>query len=132
MVQVMWYNNQKVNIMSEPQKNTKKYLIVLILRILESKTDAEHPITQTQIANEISEIYPCDRKTVGRNIQFLQKLKYPIVKTSNGFYMDNMVFSVSDMEFVEQAVLGSELKSDEEKAELLKKLKSLMTHKYKI
>lgn len=118
--------------MSEPQKNTKKYLIVLILRILESKTDAEHPITQTQIANEISEIYPCDRKTVGRNIQFLQKLKYPIVKTSNGFYMDNMVFSVSDMEFVEQAVLGSELKSDEEKAELLKKLKSLMTHKYKI
>jgi len=118
--------------MSEPQKNTKKYLIVLILRILESKTDAEHPITQTQIAKEISEIYPCDRKTVGRNIQFLQKLNYPIVKTSKGFYMDNMVFSVSDMQFVEQAVLASKLKSDEEKAELLKKLLSLMTHKYKI
>ena len=118
--------------MSEPQKNTKKYLIVLILRILESKTDAEHPITQTQIAKEISEIYPCDRKTVGRNIQFLQKLNYPIVKTTKGFYMDNMVFSVSDMQFVEQAVLASKLKSDEEKAELLKKLLSLMTHKYKI
>ena len=118
--------------MSEPQKNTKKYLIVLILRILESKTDVEHPITQTQIAKEISEIYPCDRKTVGRNIQFLQKLNYPIVKTTKGFYMDNMVFSVSDMQFVEQAVLASKLKSDEEKAELLKKLLSLMTHKYKI
>ena len=118
--------------MSEPQKNTKKYLIVLVLRILESKTDVEHPITQTQIAKEISEIYPCDRKTVGRNIQFLQKLNYPIVKTSKGFYMDNMVFSVSDMQFVEQAVLASKLKSDEEKAELLKKLLSLMTHKYKI
>lgn len=118
--------------MSEPQKNTKKYLIVLVLRILESKTDVEHPITQTQIAKEISEIYPCDRKTVGRNIQFLQKLNYPIVKTTKGFYMDNMVFSVSDMQFVEQAVLASKLKSDEEKAELLKKLLSLMTHKYKI
>ena len=77
-------------------------------------------------------IYPCDRKTVGRNIQFLQKLNYPIVKTTKGFYMDNMVFSVSDMQFVEQAVLASKLKSDEEKAELLKKLLSLMTHKYKI
>ena len=118
--------------MSEPQKNTKKYLIVLVLRILESKTDAEHPITQTQIAKEISEIYPCDRKTVGRNIQFLQKLNYPIVKTSKGFYMDNMVFSVADMQFVEKAILTSDLKSDEEKVELLNKLMSLMTHKYRI
>ncbi len=118
--------------MNEAQKNTKKYLIVLVLRILESKTDAEHPITQTQIAREISELYPCDRKTVGRNIQFLQKLNYPIVKTSKGFYMDNMVFSVSDRQFVETAILASDLRSNEEKAELLKKLSSLMSHKYKI
>ena len=118
--------------MNEAQKNTKKYLIVLILRILESKTDIEHPITQTQIAKEISDIYPCDRKTVGRNIQFLQKLNYPIVKTSKGFYMDNMLFSVSDMQFVESAILESNLKSEEEKAEIIKKLMSLMSHKYKI
>ena len=117
--------------MDDVQKNTKKYLIVLILRILESNTDAEHPITQTQIAKDISELYPCDRKTVGRNIQFLQKLTYPIVKTSKGFYMDNMVFSVSDMQLVETAILTSNIKTDEKKAELIKKLKSLMTRKYK-
>ncbi len=117
--------------MIDAPKNTKKYLIVLVLRTLESRTDAEHPITQTQIAKDISEIYPCDRKTVGRNIQFLQKLNYPIVKTSKGFYMDNMVFSVSDMKFVEAAILTSDLKSDEEKAKLIKKLTSLMTRKYK-
>ena len=118
--------------MNDSQKNTKKYLIVLILRILESKTDDEHPITQTQIAKEISELYPCDRKTVGRNIHFLKELKYPIVKTSKGFYMDNMLFSVSDVQFVETVIRDSNLKNDEEKAELLKKILSLMTHKYKI
>ena len=105
---------------------------MLVLRILESKTDAEHPITQTQIAKDISEIYPCDRKTVGRNIQFLQKLNYPIVKTSKGLYLDNMVFSVADKQFVEKAILASDLNSDEEKEELLNKLMSLMTHKYRI
>ena len=118
--------------MHDTLKNTKKYLIVLILRILESNTDAEHPITQTKIAKNISELYPCDRKTVGRNIHFLQKLNYPIVKSSKGFYMDNMVFSVSDVQFVESAILTSNIKNDEEKAELVKKLKFLMTRKYNI
>lgn len=116
--------------MYDTLKNTKKYLIVLILRILESNTDAEHPITQTQIAKDISELYPCDRKTVGRNIQFLQKLNYPIIKTSKGFYMNNMVFSVSDVQFVESAILTSNIKSDTEKTELIKKLKFFMTRKY--
>ena len=82
--------------MRKPPQNTKKYLIVLVLRILESKNDAKRPITQTQIAKEISEIYPCDRKTAGRNIQFLQKLNYPTVKTSKGFsYRKSPSFTLS-------------------------------------
>jgi hypothetical protein len=36
------------------------------------------------------------------------------------------------MQFVESAILASNLKSEEEKAEIIKKLMSLMSHKYKI
>ena len=108
--------------MNDSQKNTKKYLIVLILRILESKTDAEHPITQTQIAKEISELYPCDRKTVCRNIKFLKEMGYPIVKTTKGFYMDKKTFSKDEIDFVKQAITLSDGKSDEEKATLLEKV----------
>ena len=65
----------------------KKYLIILVLKILETNTDREHPITQVRLAEQIADVYPCDRKTVGRNIAFLQKVGYPIVKTTKGFYM---------------------------------------------
>ena len=53
-------------------KNTKKYIIVLTLKILETDTDKKNPITQTKIAEDISRVYPCDRKTVGRNIIYLK------------------------------------------------------------
>ena len=57
----------------------KKYLILLILKILESESDETHPLTQSQIARDLSEIFPCDRKTVCRNIAFLKKIGYPII-----------------------------------------------------
>ncbi len=31
----------------------KKYLIILILKILETNTDKEHPLTQIEIANRM-------------------------------------------------------------------------------
>ena len=62
----------------------KKYLIILILKYLEANSDEKHPLTQTRIAEEISEVFPCDRKTVGRNLRFLKEVGYPIKKTSRG------------------------------------------------
>ena len=79
----------------------KKQLIVLVLRMLESETDAQHPLTQTEIAKVISDLYPCDRKTVCRNIKFLKEMGYPIKKTKEGFFMDCKVFSMEDVSFIE-------------------------------
>ena len=70
----------------------KKHLILLVLKLLETETDANHPITQTEIVKTISEVYPCDRKTVGRNIKELKELGYPITKTTKGFYMNENSF----------------------------------------
>lgn len=109
----------------------KKYLILLICKILETETDEQHPLTQIKIAEIISDVYPCDRKTVGRNIRFLQKMGYPIVKTINGFYMSKKVFSVADVEFIRQAVLSSDERTDSEKAELLKKLLPVLQKAYR-
>ena len=69
--------------------NTKKYLIILVLRILETNTDKNTPLTQTEIAKMISAKFPCDRKTVGRNIAYLQEFGYPIKKINGkGYYLD--------------------------------------------
>ena len=82
----------------------KKHLIILVLKLLETESDKEHPLTQTKIADLISEVYACDRKTVGRNIGFLKEMGYPIVKTPRGFYLDRKEFSVEEMRLVEDAV----------------------------
>ena len=82
----------------------KKYLIVLVLKILESQTDFRHPLTQTKIAELISAVHSCDRKTVGRNIKFLRDIGYPILKTGKGFYFDKRVFSIDELNYIFNAI----------------------------
>lgn len=100
----------------------KKYLIVLILKILESFTDSSNVLTQIEMANQISQVYPCDRKTVGRNIKFLQKIGYPIVKTSKGFYMDKKAFSINEINYIIAAIESAGGTDDINKAELINKI----------
>ncbi len=109
----------------------KKYLIILILKILETNTDREHPLTQIKIAEQVSEVYPCDRKTVGRNIAFLQEIGYPIVKTAYGFYMSGKQFSVEDTQFIMRAVREATGKTEEEKEQLLSRLEKLLCKIYR-
>ena len=108
----------------------KKQLIILVLRMLESESDANHPLTQTEMANVISEMYPCDRKTVCRNIRFLKEMGYPIVKTTKGFYMDNKVFSVDEIEVVRTAILSVDGMTNQDKEELSKKVVETLTKRY--
>ena len=108
----------------------KKHLIVLILKILETYSDEKHPLTQIQITNMISGKYPCDRKTVGRNIKFLKEMGYPIVKTPTGFYMGNQLFSREEIAFVLDSVKKSATVNFDT-ADLCKRLKSSLSRYYK-
>ena len=60
---------------------SKKQLILLVLNELNANSDENTPLTQSQIARNISgEKFVCDRKTVCRNIKFLQEMGYRIKK----------------------------------------------------
>jgi transcriptional regulator of NAD metabolism len=109
--------------------NNKKYLIILILKLLETETDIDKPLTQTKIAEIISERFPCDRKTVCRNIGFLIKVGYPIRKTNKGYYLDNKKFTVDEAKFILNAVRNSSLKTEMEKKVLANRLEDIL---YKI
>ena len=108
----------------------KKYLIVLILRMLETHSDEKHPLTQVQIAKEISEKYPCDRKTVGRNIKFLREIGFPIKKTQKGFYMGNQMFSREEIELVLGLVKDSKAEGID-RDDLCERLRICLTRYYK-
>ncbi len=103
-------------------KPSKKALILLILRLIENETDRYNVLSQTKIAEIISGVMPCDRKTVGRNIQFLIDCGYPIVKTRKGVYMDSRVFTIEEKDFILNAVMQAEGKTNEEKLEIVKKI----------
>ena len=108
----------------------KKPLILLVLKLLETETDSLHPITQTEIAKVISDVYPCERKTVGRNIKLLKDLGYPIVKTQRGFYMDQKMFTLEDVIFVQQAILQTTGKTVEDKTNLADSIFKVLSAKY--
>lgn len=109
----------------------KKYLIILILKLLETSSDKFNPVTQIEITNIISEKYPCDRKTVGRNIKFLKEVGYPIVKTNKGFYLDKKKFTADEKEFVLNAVKNSTEKSVKEKEDIIKRLEEILNKIYR-
>lgn len=109
----------------------KKQLILLVLNELNINSDESHPLTQTQIAQNLSgEQFTCDRKTVCRNIKFLKDMGYPIKKSSKGFYFDK-VFSVEDIAFVKEAILSADGKSEAEKCEIAEKVVDILTKKYR-
>lgn len=106
---------------------TKKQLILWVLNILNTESDENKPLTQTEIANIISQVYPCDRKTVCRNIKFLTEMGYPIKKTSKGFYMDGKLLSFDEINFIKSAILNASGKSEIEKNEIAEKVVNILT-----
>lgn len=110
---------------------SKKQLILLILNELNVNSDESRPLTQTQIAKNLSgRKYTCDRKTVCRNIKFLQDMGYPIKKTNKGFYFDK-IFSVHDIAFVKESILSAEGKSEYEKEEIARKVVDILNKQYR-
>lgn len=111
---------------------SKKQLILLVLNELSVNSDEEHPLTQTQIAKNISgEKFTCDRKTVCRNIKYLTDMGYRIKKTNKGFYMDKRLFSLDDISFIESAILDADGKSTEQKSELAKRVTDILNKTYR-
>ena len=135
MVQYVWYNIYiTIRLKGIEKMESKKQLILLILNELNANSDENNPLSQAQIAKNISgEKFLCDRKTVCRNIKFLMDMGYPIRKHEkrSGFYMDNKIFSVEDIGFIQSAILSAEGKSEAEKSELAKKITYFLTKLYR-
>ena len=74
------------------QPNSKKTIIICILKILYNYTSFDYPVTQTTIVNYLNDIdIDCTRKTVGRNLNYLIKIGLPIKKKRGknaGYYYD--------------------------------------------
>ena len=87
--------------MNEKKKIAKKTVILYVLNIIKLYSSEEHPVSQSAICNYLNEIgIPCDRKTIGRNIQYLCEFGYPIKRVGKGYYLDQTEFENSKNIFV--------------------------------
>ena len=63
----------------------KKTIILYVLKMIKKGSSKEKPITQTNMAKVLNDMgVPCDRKTIGRNIDYLIDFGFPIVKIPGG------------------------------------------------
>ena len=71
------------------KKIASKTIILYVLNVIKVYASEEYPVSQTAICEYLNDInVPCDRKTVGRNIQYLQEFGYPIKKINGkGYYL---------------------------------------------
>lgn len=67
------------------RKIAKKAIILYVLKMLYKGSSEEKPITLTNMAKVLNSMdVPCDRKTVGRNVNYLIEFGLPIVKLKGG------------------------------------------------
>ncbi len=63
----------------------KKTIILYVLKMLQEGSSAEHPITQLQMAHVLNSMgIPCERRTIGRNIDYLIDFGFKIKKIKGG------------------------------------------------
>ena len=79
-----------------------KTIVLYVLNILKLYSSAEYPVSQTAICDYLNEIgVPCDRKTVGRNVRYLQEFGYPIVRIPvKGYYLDAEAMAATTRKWV--------------------------------
>lgn len=105
--------------------SNKKLILLYVLEILKKYSDETHPLTQSDIVKIIEETYgmTCERKAIGRNIEYLSDFGYEIIKQgNNGCYLLSRDFESSELTFLIDAIFNSKSISAKHARELTQKL----------
>ena len=106
--------------------------ILRILQILQSETDADHPITIVEIIRELKERWNLDayRITVQQDIEAMIAAGYPIVvvrSTQNRYYIRERLFNLPELKLLIDAVESGKFITRKKSRVLTEKLITLAT-----
>ena len=110
---------------------TNKLKILYVLDIMR-KTDEQHPMNISQIAEKLWSVYglKAERKSIGRDLQTLEDAGYSIVKCENhnlGWYMVDQDFEDHELKMLADAVASAKFMTLEDSRALIKKIKNIAT-----
>lgn len=112
-------------------RDTKNKLrLVVLIDTLRKETDAEHPISITDIVCRIKAAgIPCDRRTVPGDIKMLRENGYKISDMKRGrehcYFYDDRDFSSSELRVLCDSVRAATFISEKKSKELISKILSL-------
>ena len=111
----------------------KKLLLLRILQVLEEHSSADHPLRQKDIIRFLRNEYDmdCERKAVGRNVDFLDQAGYDIVHTDMGVYLGSRTFEVGELRLLSDAVICSRHICNRHTKDLVDKLTALGGRDYR-
>ena len=112
---------------------TKKTLIIRLYQVLYEYSDAEHPLTQSEIIDLLYKNYGVDaeRKAIGRNMSCLMEMGADIVNTRKGSYLAERPFENSELRILIDSVLCSRHINAGHSRELIDKLIKLGGRNFK-
>lgn len=103
----------------------RKLYILYLLEILEKYTDADHPLTQKEMAEIMKRDYgvTCERKAITRNLGNLQDMGYDVAHAERkGYYLRSRNFEDSELRLLIDSVLASRHIPADKARELIEKL----------
>ena len=107
-----------------------KLKILYILDIMK-KTDENHPVNSTQIAEQLKRYgIKAERKSIGRDLECLEDAGYSIIKCENhnfGWYMIDQEFEDFELKILADSVAAARFLTLEDSHKLIRKIKKLAT-----
>ena len=109
-------------------KVSPKLKLLYIIDILKEKTDENHPLSATEICEELSAYgIRAERKAIYDDMRVLEEYGYDIIKTcvpARGFYLGARHFEMAEVRLLSDAVQAAGFISSKKTGILLDKLQS--------
>lgn len=108
-------------------ENHQRIRLLMMVEILRQKTTADNPLTTNELINELSKIdINCDRRTLGRDVELLNKYGYTVMTKTIGrqncYYMDSQNFSLNELKILMDAVQAASFVSQKQTELLIDKI----------
>lgn len=112
-----------------PKSENQKVKLLYIIKYLHEKTDAEHPVSFTEIAEELAKNdIAVSVQTLYDDIEFLRKYGYRIEKTGTKekkYYLAERMFTTAEIKLLVDSVQSSKFITQEQTRTLIGKLEKL-------
>ena len=112
---------------------SKKLALIRILQILEENSDADHPLTQEDIARYLEKDYGLviERKAIGRNLSLLKEADFDIISGRGGSYLASRDFENSELHLLIDGILSSRHITARHSKDLIKRICGLSNRYFK-